>query len=74
MSLYSKLYELNRAELEDMIVYYDEYVYECQQYGGNDREPVGFEEFIENDYHFIKEYEKDSFEDSEGLYIEITFK
>lgn len=74
MSLYDKLHDLNRAELEDVLVYYDDYVYECMQYGCADREPVGVAEFIDNDYIFIKEDEKDSFEDNGGLYVEISFR
>lgn len=73
MSIYDKLYELNRAELEDVIAYYDDYVYECMQYGSADREPVGVEEFIDNDYEFIKEYEKEAIEEHGGIYVEVSF-
>lgn len=77
MSVYDKLYELNRAELEDVIAYYDDYVYECMMYYGSgsdeDRLPVGIEEFIDNDYEFIKGYEKELIEEQGGIYVEIKF-
>lgn len=42
--------ELTRAELLQLIKAYDNYIYNGGEYWDADRQPVGVEEFFDNEY------------------------